>query len=158
VPFVFLPTQQVMRDVVGTSLADVAALIAQEHESAKTEWVPRYVAETAGETVSSATVTVETKITMPRWRGYTTATEPERREWDRFWTALQAHELGHVDLARSHMCVVDSALIGETLDSARQKWSDALDALRNASDAYDQDTDHGRTQGTVIDVSAGTSS
>ena len=151
--FQFVPTVRALRDVDGSTLAEVAASIAQEDESATTEWFPRYSVETTDHTVSSATVIVETRITMPRWRGYTTASQPERREWDRFWQALEAHELGHVDLAKSRLCMVDSQLIGESPDNASQIWSEAIDALRAASDAYDLETDHGRTQGTVIDVS-----
>ena len=151
--FQFVPTVRALRVVNGSTLADAATSIAQEDESATTEWFPRYSVETTDDIVSSATVTIETRITMPRWPGYTTASHAERREWDRFWLALEAHELGHVDLVKSQLCMVDGQLIGESIDSAQQIWSDAIDALKAASDAYDVDTDHGRTQGTVIDVS-----
>lgn len=150
--FVFRPTQQALRDVEGPTLADVAAVIADEPESATTEWFPRYSVDTAAGTVSSATVTVDTKVTMPRWPGYTTASAAERREWDRFWAALHQHELGHVDLVKSQLCGIDAQLLGESADSARQIWDNALDALRSANEAYDLETDHGRAQGTVIDL------
>jgi predicted secreted Zn-dependent protease len=153
VSFQFVPTVRSLRDVDGSTLTDVAATIAQDDESAKTEWFPRYSVETTGDTVSSAAIIVETRITMPRWRGYTTASQPERQEWDRFWLALEAHELGHIELAKSHLCMVDGQLMGASLDSASQIWSAAVDALNAASDAYDLETDHGRTQGTVIDIS-----
>jgi len=47
---------------------------------------------------------------------------------------------------------LDSAAV----TAARQAWDQAIAAVAAASRAYDHETDHGRRNGTVIDVSVGT--
>jgi predicted secreted Zn-dependent protease len=153
-PVDFVDTERASSDVHGGSLAAVASVISQLDEAGKTEWSPTYVMTDGNP--PDVTVTVKTKITMPRWPEYGTACQAEKDEWDRFFAALEAHEQGHVDLVRQHLGGIDEQMAGQSSDGAKQLWVSALQDLQSASDNYDVDTDHGRNQGTVIDVSVGT--
>lgn len=150
--FAMTETDVITYDLPGARLLDVATLVAQAAETGTTRWTPRYSYTTTGAGISDAVVTVGTRITVPRWTGYAGAIEAEQREWDRFSEALLAHERGHVALVTEHLCNIDQRMIGETEQGARAIWQDALDSLRAASDAYDVETDHGRNNGTIIDV------
>jgi hypothetical protein len=81
-----------------------------------------------------------------------TASKGER---DRFFAALQAHEQGHIELVAQELAHVDEELVGKSVEGAARAWQSALDALLLASHAYDDQTDHGRNQGAIIDVSVG---
>jgi hypothetical protein len=149
----FSDTERVYMDVHGKTLADVAAVIAQQDETdkdaPKAESFPHYQ---LADDLSAATVTVRTKITMPRWPEYTSAPQAEKDEWDRFFAALQAHEEGHIDLVRQQLSGIDDQLAGLSSDQANSAWTAALQQLQDASDSYDTDTDHGRNQGTIINL------
>ncbi len=49
------------------------------------------------------TVHVGWSITMPRWSGYDVATDSAKAEWDRFYAALEAHEMGHLEIVDQHL-------------------------------------------------------
>ena len=152
----FPDTRRFSRDLPGLTLADVARAIEEQDEVAQAEWFPTYTYTTTGSRITTVRVIVPTIITMPRWRGYASAGETDRYEWDRFWFALDAHECGHLDLVKQHLGTIDERLVGVSTDDARRIWGDALGALRAASDAYDLETRCGRTQGSVLDVPAAT--
>lgn len=138
--------------VDGATLAAVAETISQMAEAGKTEWFPRFSYETTGDAVSSVAVTVDIRVTLPVWSEYGSASQTEKSEWDRFCGALRAHEQGHIDLVHDKFSDVDVRMLGKSLGDATQAWHDAQTALQSASDAYDDSTDHGRTDGTVIDI------
>jgi predicted secreted Zn-dependent protease len=153
-PVDFADTERASSDVHGGTLAAVASVISQMDEAGKAEWSPTYIM--TADDAPAVTVTVKTKITMPRWSEYGTACQAEKGEWDRFFAALETHEQGHIDLVRQHLGGIDEQMAGQSSDGAKQLWVSALQDLQSASDSYDADTDHGRNQGTVIDVSVGT--
>ena len=92
---------------------------------------------------------------MPRWTGEASASRTEKNEWRRFLSALRAHEKGHLELVVRHLGNVDTQLVGKSIAAARDRWTKVLAALKAASEAYDSATDHGRRQGTYIDVHVG---
>lgn len=49
-------------------------------------------------TLSDITIEANTKVTMPTWDGYATASPKEQSVWDNFVKQLGAHEDGHVDI------------------------------------------------------------
>jgi len=151
----FGDTERGFYDVDAGTLAEAAEAISQMAEAAETEWFPRYEYETTGHVLSSATVDVRTRITLPRWTGYDAADEAEKGEWRRFCKALEAHEEGHVGLVIEHLSDVDEKLIGQSVAGAQRIWEQTLAELASASAAYDRETDHGRKRGTVIGVGAG---
>ena len=148
----FSDTERAYSDVHGNTLAAVASIIAQQDEAGKAEWFPTYTL--SGDDPPSATVTVKTKITMPRWREYGSASQAEKDEWDRFFAALLAHEQGHIDLVTQRLSGIDEQMAGQSPGAAQQIWASALSDLQSVSDSYDVDSDHGRNQGTIIDLSA----
>jgi predicted secreted Zn-dependent protease len=143
-------------DVHGATLADIAGAIAQQDEAAKTEWCPTYTV--SGGDQPTATVTVSIKITMPRWVEYSSASQAEKDEWDRFFAALLEHEQGHVDLVNQQLSGIDAQLAAGFPDDVGPTWETALNQLQSASDNYDTETDHGANQGTTINVISPTSS
>ena len=147
--------ERVAYDVSAPTLAEAARVIGEMDEAGRAEWWPDLRYETQDGVLTSVTVTVTTRITMPRWPEYTSAARPCREEWDRFWVALGHHEDGHITLVRQHLDGLHRNLRGRSEAEAQQAWSDALSGLATASQTYDAQTDHGRNQGTVIDVSVG---
>jgi predicted secreted Zn-dependent protease len=143
-----------MYEVPGNTLSEVATVIASMAEAGKAEWWPQFAYESDDGAVSSVTVTVQQRKTMPHWQGYSDASRPMRDEWDRFWQALDAHEQGHFDLVRTHLGNVDQLLVGQSVTAVQRVFSDVVAALDAASSAYDAHTSHGLTQGTSIDLDA----
>ena len=141
-----------MYDVPGHTLTEAATVIASMAEAGKAEWWPQFVYESDDGLVSSVTVTVPQRKTMPRWQGYTDASQSMKDEWDRFWQALDTHEQGHFDLVTSHLSNLDQMLVGQRVDDVQRVFTDAIAALNAASSAYDVQTSHGVTQGTTLDL------
>lgn len=139
-------------DVPGHTLTEAATVISSMAEAGKAEWWPQYSYESESGFVSSATVTVAQRKTMPRWHGYTDASSAVQAEWDRFWQALDAHEQGHFDLVSSYLANLDQVLVGQPVHDVQRVFNDALATLNAASTAYDAQTSHGVTQGTTIDL------
>ncbi len=105
--------------------------------------------------VVSVTVTLTAVTTLPRWDAPPGATSALRRSWDRFLTALTAHEQGHSDIGLAAAAKIEDALwrapspksctsVNKQLD---QIANDLFDAATVAQEKYDDDTDHGATQG-----------
>jgi predicted secreted Zn-dependent protease len=140
--------------VPGQTLADVVAAIQHLPEAGQTTWPATfdYTADTNG-TITSATVTVRRCISLPQWDGYHSASAAAQAEWDRFAAALQTHETGHSDLVEQYLQHTDQLLVGQLATQAQSIFDNALHALQAASDAYDQQTNHGQSAGTVIDTS-----
>ncbi len=140
--------------VSGQTLADVAAAIAHLPEAGQTTWPATFdfAADGSG-VITSATVTVRRCINLPLWDGYHSASSAAQAEWDRFAAALQAHETGHSDLVEQYLQYVDHQLVGQPSTQAQSIFDTALQTLQAASDAYDQQTNHGQSTGTTIDTS-----
>jgi predicted secreted Zn-dependent protease len=145
-----------MYDVPGNTLSEVATVIASMAEAGKAEWWPQFAYESDNDVVSTVTVTVQQRKTMPYWQGFADATQPMKDEWDRFWRALDTHEQGHFDLVRTHLETVDQVLVGQLVGNVQRVFNDVVAALDAASSAYDAYTSHGLTQGTSIDLGAET--
>ncbi len=144
--------EQASYDLRGRTLADVAAAVALQDEAAKTEWWPRFTYTTSGDLITAVDVTVKLRVTMPAWPNAKTAPDAEQRAWAQFLAALTAHEQGHVDLVNQYFADIETRLVGQSPDAAKRLWAENSTALQAASDSYDSDTDHGRKQGTVIDL------
>jgi len=150
----FTATEWVSSDVAAATLADAAAAIAHLPEAGATQYCSQYQVQTTEGHVTEVTLTVATRVTLPDWSGRQSASAPEQREWDRFAAALLAHEQGHLDLIVSYLNGLDQQMIGVSQDHAAAIYHQARQQLDAASDAYDQQTNHGLSTGTVIDLSA----
>ena len=102
-------------------------------------------------------VTVDLRMTMPRWIPPARATPALIARWKRFETALRRHEDGHVAIATESGDEVlrvlhakpggrDCAEVGARLNAAGQA---VLEESKRRQDRYDRDTDSGRKQGTT---------
>jgi len=140
-----------MYNVPGHTLTEAATVIASMAEAGKAEWWPQFSYTSDDDTVSSVTVSVPQRKTMPHWEGYADASQPMRDEWDRFWRALDTHEQGHFDLVTSHLGGLDQLLVGQPVSDVQRIFNDAVAGLDAASSAYDVHTSHGVAQGTSID-------
>jgi predicted secreted Zn-dependent protease len=140
------------------TLEEAAQQIEQREEAGETKWNPTYKT-TLDENgnVASATVDVEITVTLPKWPGATKLNKAARAEWERFFKALKAHEQRHVNLARQKLKDLAEKLVGKSPADAEESFQKAVDDLQKSSDDYDEISDHGRNEGTIIDTSAGTS-
>ncbi len=150
-------TEWAWYDVHGYTLAAVADAIAQLAEAGTAEWFPHYVYDDDGAVITSATVTVETRVTLPAWSEHGSAAPAEQAEWDRYAAALLAHEQGHLALVQEHLEAVDTHLVGFSPDEGGNNWQLVLQGLQAASDAFDAETDYGRNTGAVIEAVVGES-
>jgi predicted secreted Zn-dependent protease len=92
-------------------------------------------------------------VYLPKWDEAPGSTlEPE---WNRYVTALRDHEMGHVQhgldganqAASAISNVAPAPTCGDLEASANQAGHAVLDTFRHEDQAYDDETDHGATQG-----------
>jgi predicted secreted Zn-dependent protease len=108
--------------------------------------------------VTHGTVELETNITYPRWHPSDDVAAAVRARWDRFIDHLTRHELGHVTIALQGADAIDelldSGLSAASCDQVEQVANRAAARLheryRKLNDRYDEETDHGITQGTGL--------
>jgi predicted secreted Zn-dependent protease len=140
------------------TLEEAAQQIDQREEAGITEWSPTYKTNLdENGNVASATVDVEITVTLPKWPGATKLNKAARAEWERFFKAIKAHEQRHVNLVRQKLQSLAQKLVGKSPGDAEKTFQDAVDDLKKSSDDYDDISDHGRKEGTIIYTSAGTS-
>ena len=108
---------------------------------------------------------------LPNWTDSNRSCTAARQEWNRFLSALQVHENGHDTTAETALaaanaqasfsamvthCNADSALararraVDQQIDAELTRVTTAVD---DAGDTYDDNTQHGRTQGATLDTS-----
>jgi hypothetical protein len=148
-----ISTIQTTYTVNAASLPKAAAIFAKRHEMGKTTWKPVHRVVTHDGAVVSATVTVPIIVLMPRWPGVSKLSQAARAEWERAYAALEVHEQHHVDLAKEHLQDLHTKLIGRTEAEAGDIFTEAFEELRKASEDYDAVTDHGKSEGAVLNGS-----
>lgn len=142
-------------DVTGSSLAEVAPQLPAE-DLGLCEWSWSYTASYDDEgNARRVTVSLALRITMPRWRGpgRRQASDAARTEWDRCMGALEVHENGHADRAREWAPRLRDALLGQPEDALPDLWEQTKAQHEEAQAAYDAETNHGRTQGSDLNLS-----
>lgn len=120
-------------------------------------WSLRWWREANGRCrITSNTTTLDLDITLPQLGS---GSGDLRQRFQRYRTALHAHELGHARIARSAAADIDRAILDlpemascNVLEAAANRVAHALlaDATR-AQNAYDRATDHGRSEGASVD-------
>jgi len=127
----------------------------------KTEWVLSYRYQAhmdAGACKADAVTTrLALNMTLPRWSPPPGVAGDLIGRWERFMSALRLHENGHVQNARNIESAVKRALLALSsadcgaLDSAmRARFDQLLEQGRAGDRDYDQQTEHGKTQGAVF--------
>lgn len=108
--------------------------------------------------ITNIRVTLDLRVTLPRWTPGPSAPQGLVETWTRYIGALRLHELGHVDLAIAAADEVrrvleanrrgpDCPTTEATMNAAGMK---VLDDLRRRQARYDRETDSGGKQGTSV--------
>ncbi len=144
-------------DVHGATLLDVYNVIAAMPEAGKAEWGDSNYSmefDDKGE-VTSVTANILYKVTMPTWVEVDQAPQAAQDEWGRFWSALEAHEQGHLQILDDNVSGVDERMVGKSKTAAEKEWNDTFAKIQKLSDEYDASTRNGQNDGTILDTSAG---
>lgn len=93
-------------------------------------------------------------VTLPEWDPTADAPYELTRDWTRFATALKRHEDKHRQIAAEGAQATHAALLGlrratcqDVEFEARQRAQRIADKTAAEQNRYDDETDHGRTQG-----------
>jgi predicted secreted Zn-dependent protease len=121
---------------------------------------------------AKATYALSTEVLLPRWTGFDAACPEAKAEWTRFLAKLTEHEHGHdaaaqkaiddakpkadlsggpaVDCDRAKAEAAAEAALDAAVDAEAERINQAIE---QAHDAYDAATNHGATQGAVLNTS-----
>jgi predicted secreted Zn-dependent protease len=121
-------------------------------------WNYRWYEEANGRcAITSNTTTLHAEITLPEL--HPTAPPEQQIEFKTYVTALEFHELGHVQYGRAAAQEIDRRIKDfpaqsscRLLEQGIQKMAEqALEAARQKERDYDHKTQHGRTQGAWLE-------
>jgi hypothetical protein len=113
-----------------------------------------YLYPTTGK-VSLASVTVTETRSLPTWTERGEPSAPQVAEWERFRTALAAHEQTHLDIDQKTFKDVHKKALGVSYAKANERIDEVEAAATEANKVFDDATDHGRNNGTKIDANVG---
>jgi hypothetical protein len=139
--------------VTGTTLRDVATAIGGRAEAGRVRWRTSLSFSAPRGRIESVRVTANVTLEMPAWTPPPAMLPRARAEWHRWYSALLAHEQGHIDLVHAHLDGLAAAMLGRRPARGRAMFRAAQSTLARESRRYDASTDHGRSSGTVMDVS-----
>jgi predicted secreted Zn-dependent protease len=160
--------------IAGSTLEQLQAQMGQPEPSsrkdsqyaAKTDWEVNwsynYTAADNRCLISSAKVNVDVVVTLPKWNDTPRQPKTIVAEWNRYLTALQIHEDGHTANGIAAGGAVLQVLEGlppssscHALKATADKTIKAVaDHYRQRDRRYDQITQHGLTQGAVLQAIA----
>ena len=101
--------------------------------------------------ITSATITVNITITMPKWSNYNNAKRRDQKEWDKYFSHLMSHENGHREIAIQSAYKLEKALFtlhGRKNDDLLKSDANALagqimQRCVEANQKYDSINKHG---------------
>jgi predicted secreted Zn-dependent protease len=102
---------------------------------------------TADCNLRDATVSYDITVTFPRWYPTVDATPELIAKWNRYISALSAHERNHVDNVVAQVPLVAAAIQRATCGTAEAAAQAALEPIRQFDIQYDLNTHHRATQG-----------
>lgn len=110
--------------------------------------------------LTGLSLTLHVEHLYPRWTNESDGPRRLRRNWARYLEAQANHQSGHVEIARRGAAIVAQRLAAippapdcTTLAERIQTNFRALgDALEVSHENYDDETDHGRTQGVYFEI------
>ena len=124
-----------------------------QHYDARTDWHISWTWPGYGSNdcdLSKTTVSYDIKATVPHWQPAPGTDQKLIAQWNGYLNNLALHEQGHVDsIARNYIQVKD-AIRRATCSTAEEAAQDMLDIFRQANAEYDQQTNHGETQGAIF--------
>ena len=166
-----LPDSIVHYDISGTASAQIRAQLQKlspmyvdgKQYAGKTTWSMRYRtlgarAVPSGCEVRQVEVSVSVFYTMPRWVNLDKASAVLSKQWREYYAALLTHEEGHAKIAHAAADTLRAALTRLPANvpcaTFREQQSQVnrlvLDQFRKQQAKYDEETQHGRTQGAVF--------
>lgn len=100
--------------------------------------------------LSKAWIDVKVTTKLPQWDP-PDGTSPELvNKWAKFNQALYQHEMGHVENLNKALAMIQKVFESSDCLTADSAANAVLDKLRGWDVQYDDQTDHGRTQGAVF--------
>lgn len=124
--------------VDGETLGDIETQMTAEGPQgfwAYTTWTVDWTAD--------CETTVNAAITLPELAEDTALSDVDAEEFDRMLTALEAHELQHVDIGLAYAAETEA-------QGCPAAYEPILDTFLSEERAFDADTEHGRTQGVYL--------
>lgn len=95
-------------------------------------------------------VRISATVILPRLVDEAAVAPALLARWKRFVAALRVHEAGHVRIEYQHIRDAEKRLVGSPCETIYAKFEAARDAATAAQRAYDQETNHGATQGAIL--------
>jgi len=89
-------------------------------------------------------------VVLPRLSEADRLSQADRDDWNRYMTALIAHEADHLRHAYENMEDVAAAIRGASCEDANDAGAAAIRVLTQFDIDYDRETQHGITQGAVF--------
>lgn len=123
------------------------------HYDARSDWHISWNWPGYGESecdLSQASVDYDIKVTVPYWNTATDMDPVVIDRWNRYMTALELHEQGHVDITVNNYLKVRDAIQAATCDTTERAAQEAIEEIRSLQAKYDQQTRHGNLQGAVF--------
>ncbi|MEH1898048.1 MAG: DUF4157 domain-containing protein [Nostoc sp.] len=102
------------------------------------------------EIVYEANVLVTETKAMPVWTELDQQCEPVKKEWARFYSALDTHENGHISIDEKAFKDLHKKLLGKKPLEADKIFNDTYTQANTDNNTYDTTTKHGLTQGTGV--------
>ncbi|MFN6464900.1 MAG: DUF4157 domain-containing protein [Nostoc sp. DedVER02] len=102
------------------------------------------------EIVYEADVSVTETKAMPVWTELDQQCEPVKKEWARFYSALDTHENGHISIDEKAFKDLHKKLLGKKPSEADKIFNDTYTKANTDNSTYDTTTKHGLTQGTGV--------
>lgn len=160
-------TDYVYYQVTGATVDELRAQMDQlgrtdefgHHWDAYTEWRVNwsYPYSTTGNNCTTGPVQVQVEITFifPQWNTPDSASQDLIDKWDAYVAALRLHEDGHRKIAIEAGCEILQAMnalstyssCSELEQAANAVGENILEQYRQQETTYDQNTNHGATQG-----------
>lgn len=122
------------------------------------EWTYHEVGDATGCALRDVQVTLNVTVTLPRWKPPPTAPARLSDSWRTYLEHVKVHETGHRTIAQRYARELFTALSGlraatcAELDGVVSRRAEEIVAEGRARNrAYDVDTQHGQTQGVVLE-------
>jgi hypothetical protein len=137
------------------TLNDVATALSNQAEAGSVVSdvkTPQNITTDAADRVTGFTIDVVETVTLPTWSKADKQCKPIKDEWDRFSTAISAHEAKHLAIDRARLADLAQKCVGvkeSDLDDKIQKIRDQADK-ENAD--FDTKSAHGVNEGTGINA------
>jgi len=106
--------------------------------------------DNSDEIVYQADILVTETKAMPVWTELNQQCEPVKKEWARFYSALDTHEDGHIQIDKRNFTNLHTKLLGKSTAEANKIFNDIVTKADTENNTYDATTKHGLTQGTGI--------